>query len=207
MHLPLIGRNRGDGFATWFGIGCHRRRGRRGERTVTGPSAAWMPQSSLQGRGGFTRSTASRRRAPEICDFGPGPGGGFTACPVTVRSPRRPRRRWHPMPNHVANPSPRLRPIKGRCISVYRLPQRRHSPSARCPTARRWHRASDRWRGCICRDRLPQGCGSRAYRDVFTACPCGYNPSSDPAPYPPRCNAGRHKCRHECRPTVPAQSA
>ena len=127
--------------------------------------------------------------------------------PVTVRSPRRPRRRWHPMPNHVANPSPRLRPIKGRCISVYRLPQRRHSPSARCPTARRWHRASDRWRGCICRDRLPQGCGSRAYRDVFTACPCGYNPSSDPAPYPPRCNAGRHNCRHECRPTVPAQSA
>ena len=119
---------------------------------VRGPSAAGMPQSSLQGRGGFTRSTASRRRAPEICDFGPGPGGGFTACPVTVRSPRRPRRRWHPMPNHVANPSPRLRPIKGRCISVYRLPQRRHSPSARCPTARRWHRASDRWRGCICRD-------------------------------------------------------
>ena len=142
-----------------------------------------MPQSSLQGRGGFTRSTASRRRAPEICDFGPGPGGGFTACPVTVRSPRRPRRRWHPMPNHVANPSPRLRPIKGRCISVYRLPQRRHSPSARCPTARRWHRASDRWRGCICRDRLPQGCGSRAYRDVFTACPGGYNPSSDRAPH------------------------
>jgi hypothetical protein len=29
--------------------------------------------------------------------------------------------------------------------------------------------------GCIFQDRQPQGCGRRAYRDVFTACPGKYN--------------------------------